>query len=459
MKSTLITHLEQVRGACNEVEYARTDEERAIALRRIQEYISKVIVDQAQLPDLEKQAATQLALIVNKPSPESSFETAGKAFTDLISTADLTADSAVMATAREAVRIVTAHWQAYTGTLNAELGNISANESGTPANPAAIDRDVLRRFIHEAIPGEDSVSVTDVRPASIGNSKATLLITLSGNKVLPDEIVMRKDQDFNFLDTYIVDEFPALKLLYENGVPVPQPFALEPTGNILGQPFLLCSRVRGEALGTIYYPPPRNDAMMASIAQALAKVHSVPVDGLEYIGANRPQRQDYIREEIRSHYQTWQDLGVVNPIIETAFAWVKSNISKAYGRFSLVHNDYSYHNILIDNDAVSAILDWEFIHIGNPAADIAYFQVDTDKGAGFDFFLDEYKKAGGIIPNKDELDFYYIWAHTRFAIMNYQTLVGVSNGQMKGLRNMMPTLHFMPKPLFCLGEKLDEVLK
>ncbi|MFA5631289.1 MAG: phosphotransferase family protein [Porticoccaceae bacterium] len=456
MKFQLLTHLKQTRGACTEVEYARTDAERAIAVRRIQEYLCKVIVDQGQLPNLEQQAAARLAAVAGQEGGD--FATLGSALNTRLGDADLANDAAAKASARETVKILFEHWQNYMAVLQAEIDVIDAGPGAKPANPAAIDRDALSRFIREAIPGEDNVTISDVRPASIGNSKATLLISLTGNKVLPAEIVMRKDQAFNFLDTYIVDEFPALKLLHDNGVPVPEPYALEATGDVLGLPFLLCARVRGEATGTIYYPPPRNDAMMASIARALAKLHSVPVEGLDHIGAKRPQRQDYIREEIRSHWETWQSLGVINPIVDTAFAWVRSNLDKAFGRYSLVHNDYSYHNILIDNDEVSAVLDWEFIHIGNPAADIAYFQVDTDKGAGFDFFMDEYVKGGGVYPGKDELDFYYVWAHTRFAIMNYQTTVGVNNGDMKGLRNMMPTLHFMPKPLFCLGEKLDELL-
>lgn len=457
MNSLLITHLEQLRGACNEIEFARSDEERAITLRRLQEYISKIIVDQRQLPELEKLAAARLASLTGCETG-GGFAAVGQAINERIRTANLATDRDAMGIARETVQIMADHWKAYVSDLNAELATIGGNSATTPVNPAAIDRDALARFIRDSIPGEDNVSIADIRPASIGNSKATLLITLSGNKVLPADIVMRKDQAFNFLGTHIVDEFPALKLLHAHGVPVPEPFLLEPTGAVLGLPFLLCSRVKGEAKGTIYFPPERNDKVMASLAHALAKLHSVPVDSLEYIGARRPQRQDYIREEIRSHYETWQSLGVVNPLVETAFAWVKSNMDKAYGRYSLVHNDYSYHNILIDNDAVTAVLDWEFIHIGNPAADLSYFQVDTDKGAGFDFFLDEYAKAGGQIPTRAELDFYYIWGHTRFSVMNYQTATGVDTGQMKGLRNMMPTLHYVPKPLFCLGEKLSEVL-
>jgi len=456
MTLKLLTHLKQIRGACTEVEYARSDADRATAVRRLQEYLCKVIVDQGQLPDLERQAAMRLGAVAGQR--EGDFTTLGMELSARIRDADLANDATAKATARATVNALYDHWQTYAAALQAEINTIDASTDSKPINPADIDRQALSRFIHDAIPGEDAVQVIDVRPASIGNSKATLLISLTGNKVLPSEIVMRKDQAFNFLDTYIVDEFPALKLLYENGVPVPEPFALEPTGEVLGLPFLLCARVRGEATGTIYYPPPRNDVMMASIARALAKLHRVPVDGLTHIGAKRPQRQDYIREEIRTHWETWQRLGVVNPIVDTAFAWVRSNLDKAFGRYSLVHNDYSYHNILIENDEVSAILDWEFIHIGNPAADIAYFQVDTEKGAGFNFFMDEYVKGGGIAPSQDELDFYYVWAHTRFAIMNYQTTVGVCNGDLKGLRNMMPTLHFMPKPLFCLGEKLDELL-
>jgi aminoglycoside phosphotransferase (APT) family kinase protein len=449
MDPLLMRELILVRDACKEVEFARSQDDIKKIVRQLQEYISKIIVDHSAVPVLERDCFRQVTKNYNASTTQLVAEVCRQGL----------GGDTINALARELVAADYRFWQNYVGAAELEIGKISGTEEKqTVADPTAIDRKALAKFIRRAIPGEDQVDITDVRTASIGNSKATLLVSLSGNRILPNDIVIRKDQAFNFLGTHVVDEYPALQLLYRHGVPVPQPYAIEPSGDVLGHPFLLCSKVEGSPVGTIYFAPPRDDKMLASLARALAKIHTVPVEDLDFIGVKGPQRQDYIQAEIEKYSNDWKDLNAESTIIDLAFAWVRANIEDAHGRFSIVHNDYSYHNILINDSEVTAVLDWEFIHIGNPAADLSYFRDDTEQGAGFDFFLEEYTRAGGGVPSQKELDFYYIWGHTRFAVMNMQTKIGLQRGNMKGLRPMMPTLHYMPKPMLALGEKLEHLL-
>lgn len=455
MKTSQQIELEQLRIACNEIALAPDDTARAKTIQQLQLYISKLIVDAAEMPNIRTRASAGFrALRAESPQHDDDAAVAAQ-----IAGADLAGDAAARAVARQAVRLAGGVWREQAEAIDRHVAGFAAQQSERPSDPTSLDREALCQFINSAVPGEGAVAITQVRAASIGQSKATLLIRLHGNKVLPDEIVLRKDQPINFLGTHVVDEYPAIERLYRNGVPVPQPFALEATGTVLGQPFFLCAKAEGEARGTIYYPPPQSRALLSSLAAALAKLHQVPISDLRQIGAAGPQRRDYIGAEFARYQQTWNQLQHVNPLMDAAFAWVRSHLDDAHGELSLVHNDYGYHNILIDEDRVSAVLDWEFIHIGNPAADLAYFKVDADQvDDGFAFFLSAYQQAGGRLPSQRELDFYEVWAHTRFAVMNYQVMAGVQQGQLTGLRNMLPMVMYLPKPIACLASKLDALL-
>jgi aminoglycoside phosphotransferase (APT) family kinase protein len=38
----------------------------------------------------------------------------------------------------------------------------------------------------------------------------------------------------------------------------------------------------------------------------------------------------------------------------------------------IVHGDFGPQNVLIESDAISALVDWEFAHVGMPVEDLAW---------------------------------------------------------------------------------------
>ncbi|MFA5632163.1 MAG: phosphotransferase family protein [Porticoccaceae bacterium] len=393
------------------------------ALNSIQQYVSKLIVEGECVPELENTLVSRIRV--------------GKESKDVL----------------EACH---SYWRDYVSALHAELQNGERKrEEGDGSD--IVDPQLLGNFLTRSLAAENSIEIKGIRAASVGNSKATFILQLSPNKVLPDEVVLRMDQSFNFLGTKVSDEYPVLEVLYRNGVPTPKPLLLETTGGVLGKPFMLCSKEEGVVIGSIYDPPPRNDRILASIAGSLAKIHTVPVNQLASVNGLLNEENN-ICNEIDRYQSIWEGLGVVNPLLDTAFSWLNSHVQDAHGNHSIVHNDYNYHNILIDDSRVSAVLDWEMTYLGNPAADLAYFHYGAERGAGFAYFLKSYEAAGGVLPKSKEMDFYIIWAHTRFAVMIYQMIDGVKRGEIKGLRFLKSCVHTFPKPMLSMAEKLSELL-
>ena len=61
------------------------------------------------------------------------------------------------------------------------------------------------------------------------------------------------------------------------------------------------------------------------------------------------------------------------PIAAAAIRWLESNLPDPSGHLTLVHGDYRTGNYLYTpNGDITAVLDWEMAHIGDPLEDLAW---------------------------------------------------------------------------------------
>ena len=67
-----------------------------------------------------------------------------------------------------------------------------------------------------------------------------------------------------------------------------------------------------------------------------------------------------------------------HPILADLIGWLKHN-APSTERLTLVHGAYRTGNVLIHEDHVSAILDWELQVIGDPMYDIAYMLTELNR--------------------------------------------------------------------------------
>jgi aminoglycoside phosphotransferase (APT) family kinase protein len=346
-----------------------------------------------------------------------------------------------------------AYWKAY----EAAFAALDTQDRTAEADPAAIDRAALTAFIRRSCPNEDAVEIVDVGVASLGFSKRTLLVDLRATRQLPEKIVLRVDQPASNFGTTVLEEYPTVKLLAELGVPVPQPFALEATGSVIGQPFIMFARARGVTIGANYFPPPRNDVLAADVAAALVKIHSVPTARLSGALVHHAAAGDHISREITGFEEYSRAMSLDIPLIDTGFAWLRDHFSDAHGALTLVHNDYNYHNMLIENDQLVAVLDWEFACIGNPASDLGYHSANAYPNGGFERFLAAYEQAGGSVPSEREMAFYTLWGHLRMAMLAVQADVAYRSGNGRHIRHALAWPIWIPKALMGVSATLMQL--
>ena len=151
-------------------------------------------------------------------------------------------------------------------------------------------------------------------------------------------------------------EFQLLDALYRRELPVPEPLLVDVSRALLPDPFL----VMAHAEGTSAIPAGQETRHIDVMADLLAHIHSLPTDGLPVLPARTdplPELFDFLPEGaewkgLRAHLHTLTD-------------------TKYVGTPRLLHGDFWPKNLLWQDGAVTAILDWEDSALGDPLSDLA----------------------------------------------------------------------------------------
>lgn len=120
-------------------------------------------------------------------------------------------------------------------------------------------------------------------------------------------------------------------------------------------------------------PAPQRAALMLDHAEALAELHSEDAAKLELPGFARPQ---HARDHALAELALWRrifDARVKrpSPLARFAFAWLARNAPES-PHTVLCHGDVGPGNFLHDGTRVTALLDWEFAHLGDPMDDLGW---------------------------------------------------------------------------------------
>jgi len=204
------------------------------------------------------------------------------------------------------------------------------------------------------------------------------------------------------------------------GAPVPHIVVASNSVAALGNPFLICDEVAGE---TIVRRIQRNlddtgrATLLEQCAQALAAIHRARTDAVGLIE----------RDEIAEWRQRLDELGDTTATFEWAFRWLEANRPQP-GRRALVHGDFRMGNLIVDGSTLSAVLDWEAVHIGEVYEDLAWFCVrawrfgaPADLTAGglgsLEDFVTAYERADGTPVDRDALRWWQVLGTLKWGII------------------------------------------
>src|SRR5690625_4706102 len=297
-------------------------------------------------------------------------------------------------------------------------------------------RDALGGWIAEqaAIRG---CRILEARPLLGGAIQENWLIEaelLEDAGVRRAEFVLRADAPSGVAISHgRAEEFALLKAARGAGVTVPQPLWLAPAEGPLGRPFYLMSKAEGVALGARVVRDVNlggNRAVLAQrLGRELARVHSIrpPRQDLVFRGRPPGAPASGLVAEYGRHLDAVEQ---PRPALEWTLRWLERNAPQPPSVICLLHNDFRTGNYMVDEESLTAILDWEFAGWGDPAADIGWFcaacwrfsRPDLEAGgiAAREDFYRGYEAASGQRIEAERVHYWEVAAHVRWGVIALQ---------------------------------------
>jgi aminoglycoside phosphotransferase (APT) family kinase protein len=202
-------------------------------------------------------------------------------------------------------------------------------------------------------------------------------------------------------------------------VTVPRTLAVHPT-----QSAILAERVSG---GTWFYriqDPGEAVSTAQDFIKNLAALHRLDPRKLDLpsFGAVMSAREhaldelDYIRRRLTRHD------GTMDPMYRFAIGWLERNVPDWDGPTCLVQGDTGPGNFMYENGKVTAVVDWELAHFGDPMDDIAWLSLRTvqDTFTHFPDRIREYEQLSGIEVDERRVWYYRLFAEMRMASLRAQ---------------------------------------
>jgi aminoglycoside phosphotransferase (APT) family kinase protein len=269
----------------------------------------------------------------------------------------------------------------------------------------------LESFLAEATGSR--VRVTAARQLTGGASRDTWAIEVevaTGAEAGKQSLVLRRDMGGNIQDEALTreQEFRMLQAAYAAGVLVPRPRWLCIDQEVLGVPFFIMDRLQGESVGRRIVRDPvleiARTRLPAQMAQQLALIHGIDagaakLDFLPGVEAGLSPAKTALR---RTTAQLWA-LDEPHPALELASRWLEAR-APACEQPLLLHGDFRIGNLMVGQDGLRGVFDWEFAHIGDPHADLAWPCVRSWR------FGNDQMRMGGIAPPEAFFEAYEIAA-------------------------------------------------
>ncbi|HEX2016811.1 MAG TPA: phosphotransferase family protein [Solirubrobacteraceae bacterium] len=244
-------------------------------------------------------------------------------------------------------------------------------QAGAHQRPPLLVLDPLAAFLDDHGLGSGEI---DVQPVGDGHSNVTYLLRRG-----EAELILRRPPRPPLPPSAhdVLREARLLRALSDTPARVPAVLAVGEDPQVIGAPFYVMERVRGEVI-TEQVPaaldrPEQRRRIAEELIDALVEVHAVDWQAVGLEGFGKPT--GYLERQLRRFNGLWE----INqtrevPEVERVGAWLAANLPES-GPATIVHGDYRLGNTMFADRAPArlvAIFDWEMATIGDPLADVGY---------------------------------------------------------------------------------------
>jgi aminoglycoside phosphotransferase (APT) family kinase protein len=242
-----------------------------------------------------------------------------------------------------------------------------------------LDQRIAAYLAHRQ-PDVADVVVDDLSRIHGGSSQETYRFHVRwrhGETLVEKKLILRREPPGGLVVAARELEYTVYRALTGQGVPAPFAHFLELDARWLDRPFFIMDLMPGIAA----HPHLPGDPFGGSgkqiarqywnILGTLARLDHHAL-GLAALRNGRAANRFWAHE--LDHWEAILNQGerIIDPIARGAIRWMRRNPPPDPARPAVVHGDYRLGNFLSTPDAgITAILDWEMCHIGDPLEDIA----------------------------------------------------------------------------------------
>lgn len=229
-------------------------------------------------------------------------------------------------------------------------------------------------------------------------------------------------------------EAAVMTLCRENGVPIPEVFCVCGHGGALKEDGYVMDWIDGETLGKkiVNMHVNKPGLLGVQLGQAIAGIHKckVPdtlasqlattwaIDAVDKLSEQLEEIETYNREKGEPFDR---------PILHFLCRWLRESAPKPQGPARLLHGDYRNGNLIVGEEGLRAVIDWEGAHFGDIHDDLGWICINTwrfgrpDKVVGgfgdVEEFVKAYEDAGGDPVNEEYLKWWIILGSTRWGMI------------------------------------------
>jgi aminoglycoside phosphotransferase (APT) family kinase protein len=331
-----------------------------------------------------------------------------------------------------------------------------------------MDCERVRAYVAARVPTAVDVVIGRVARVGGGASRETWLVdaewTEDGVRAVRP-LIIRRDPTASVLETDRRTEFTVMGAARHVPVPVPRMYWLEEDPRWLERPFMVMERIAGVAPPVIF-PPGETEETRRTIAAEfvahLARIHRADWRqlGLDVLRVPR-SGADAARAQVEAWEREYQRAKLEErPVLAIALQWLADHLPDR-SEIVLVHADYRAGNFLYEGGHITAILDWEMAHLGDPMEDLAWAVMSFWSSGGLcqgllprEVMIADYARAGGCPVDPPRLFFYEVLGAVKMAVISLTGVKSFCDG--RNYEAVLPLIGFMvPRLEADLIEKLE----
>lgn len=251
-----------------------------------------------------------------------------------------------------------------------------------------------------------------------GNSHETWIFHIR-RKGREERLVLRCDPDDWIRPEEMEREVSGLRIAEAVGMPAPRLIASHHTRQA-DRPYTIVDFVEGETIPRrIHRAPELAEARRLFAAQCgaiIATLKNAPADLAALL---------HPRDAIEELHRRYARAPTPSPVLAGAMAWLAAN-RPASRPLGVVHGDLRLGNLIVGEDGVRAVLDWETAHLGDPYEDLAWICQRAWRYGGAEPVggigkLDDYFAAWSAVTGEtvelERFHWWLVWGATWWALV------------------------------------------